>query len=145
MIDCKPDDSAPLYDGSYQSSSQLDPSNPATFTLIENLVEELVEIFPDEYIHFGGDEVQVPCYNSSEKIRAFMGTKGWSTTCPKLKLDPEDLGAGSGSGSHCPGYKHLIAYFIRTIYRLCNPSPSVCLLVLRPIMTSYALSGVGTS
>lgn len=57
VVDCKPDDSATLYDGSYQSSSQLDPSNPATFALIERLVEELVEIFPDEYIHFGGDEV----------------------------------------------------------------------------------------
>ena len=61
VIDCTPDDSAPLYDGSYQSASQLDPSNPATFTLIERLIEELVEIFPDEYIHFGGDEVGLRC------------------------------------------------------------------------------------
>ena len=32
------DDIAPLYDGSYQSSSQLDPSNPATFVLIDKLI-----------------------------------------------------------------------------------------------------------
>ena len=142
VVDCKPDDTAPLYDGSYQSSSQLDPSNPATFTLVEHLITELVTIFPDKYLHFGGvsthlpsvlgsclfplmnrvgvvcfciansrfcpaqDEVQVPCFCSSAKIRAFMKTKGWSTDCP------------TGGSGHPPGYKHLIAFFLRQVQGL---------------------------
>ena len=60
VVDCKPDDTAPLYDGSYQSSSQLDPSNPATFTLVEHLITELVTIFPDKYLHFGGVSTHLP-------------------------------------------------------------------------------------
>ena len=54
VVDCKPDDSAPNYDGSYQSASQLDPSQPATYTLLGSLVSELAAIFPDDFIHFGG-------------------------------------------------------------------------------------------
>ena len=71
---------APLYDGSYQGTSQLDPSNPATFTLLDNLIKELAEIFPDKYLHFGGDEVQIPCYASSAKVKAYMKTMGWETS-----------------------------------------------------------------
>jgi N-acetyl-beta-hexosaminidase len=139
VVDCPPDDLSRLYDGSYQSSSQLDPSNPATFELVEHLITELVEIFPDRYIHFGGDEVQVPCYNSSDRIRAFMDKNGWSTKCDsasstagatKERKAPKTAGAvehspsssapylGSTLGTHCPGYKHLIAYFLRRVQGL---------------------------
>jgi hypothetical protein len=136
VIDCKPDNAAPLYDGSYQSSSQLDPSNPETFDMIEHLIQELVEIFPDEYLHFGGDEVNIPCYNSSAKIRAFMETKGWSTVCPPHAKQASEVGnttatavvagvgadlsstAAAANGGGCPGFKHLVAYFLRTVQAL---------------------------
>jgi hexosaminidase len=58
VVDCPPDNSAPLFDGSYQSASQLDPSTNATFELLDALIGELVEIFPDKFMHFGGDEVR---------------------------------------------------------------------------------------
>ena len=82
------------------NSIALTPPGPFTHR------QELVEIFPDEFIHFGGDEVQIECYNSSAKVRAFMVEKGWDTTCPR--------GGGESSG-HCVGYKHLVAYFLRTV------------------------------
>ena len=50
VVNCDPNNEAPLYDGSYQGTSQLDPSNPDTFTLLDNLIGELAEIFPDKYV-----------------------------------------------------------------------------------------------
>ena len=35
----------------------LDPGNPAVMDAVEVLLGELAAVFPDEYIHFGGDEV----------------------------------------------------------------------------------------
>lgn len=35
----------------------LDPDNPAVMDAVEVLLGELAAVFPDEYIHFGGDEV----------------------------------------------------------------------------------------
>ena len=139
VVVCTPDNSAPLYDGSYQSSSQLDPSNPATFALVENLIEELVEIFPDKYVHLGGDEVQVPCYNSSTKIRAFMHSQGWSTDCPKQQAR---AGVGATEGAHCPGYKHLIAYFLRHAQALAKKhgrTPSGIAIISTPSGIAAAL------
>ena len=48
----------------------------------------------------------MPCFCSSAKIRAFMKTKGWSTDCP------------TGGSGHPPGYKHLIAFFLRQVQAL---------------------------
>ena len=35
----------------------LNPSVPFTFELLEGLLGEIAPLFPDEYIHLGGDEV----------------------------------------------------------------------------------------
>lgn len=35
---------------------ELDPSNSLTFDIISALVEELTQIFPDNFFHFGADE-----------------------------------------------------------------------------------------
>ena len=35
----------------------IDPSNNATYTFWRSLLKELVQVFPDKYIHLGGDEV----------------------------------------------------------------------------------------
>ena len=67
VVDCAPDNGAPLYDGSYQSDSQLDPTSNATYDLIDALVAELAEIFPDAYLHLGGDEVAIGCYTPARR------------------------------------------------------------------------------
>ena len=38
----------------------LDPSKAETFSLVEGLLEEISRLFPDDYIHIGGDEVSNP-------------------------------------------------------------------------------------
>ncbi|WP_133622641.1 beta-N-acetylhexosaminidase [Erwinia sp. LJJL01] len=50
----------------------LDPSNEQVYQFIDTLVGEVAAIFPDPYIHIGGDEVDASQWNSSESIRQFM-------------------------------------------------------------------------
>ena len=61
-------DAAPLYDGSSQSPSQLDPSEPAPFELLDALFGELADIFPDKYLHLG-TEITFPGVSRRRKRR----------------------------------------------------------------------------
>eukprot|EP00026_Physarum_polycephalum_P006198 Phypoly_transcript_06240.p1 GENE.Phypoly_transcript_06240~~Phypoly_transcript_06240.p1 ORF type:complete len:563 (+),score=57.06 Phypoly_transcript_06240:67-1755(+) len=45
---------------------QLDPSVPLTFEILQALVQELTQIFPDNFFHFGADEVVYGCWNTSQ-------------------------------------------------------------------------------
>ncbi|MCP2230690.1 beta-N-acetylhexosaminidase [Erwinia aphidicola] len=54
----------------------LDPSNEQVYQFIDTLVGEVAAIFPDPYIHIGGDEVDASQWNSSESIRQFMQQQG---------------------------------------------------------------------
>lgn len=42
--------------GEPYSSSDFCPGKEATFTFLENVLSEVIELFPSEYIHIGGDE-----------------------------------------------------------------------------------------
>ncbi|MFT4926331.1 MAG: hexosaminidase [Phenylobacterium sp.] len=52
----------------------LDPSNEAVYQFIDTIVQELSEIFPDAYLHIGGDEVNPSQWNNNAKIQQFMQT-----------------------------------------------------------------------
>lgn len=52
------------------------PGNEKTFEFLENVLTEVIELFPSEYIHIGGDEA---------------GKAGWRT-CPKCKQRMADEG-----------------------------------------------------
>lgn len=41
----------------------------STFTFLENVLSEIIEIFPSEYIHIGGDEARKDQWEASEKIQ----------------------------------------------------------------------------
>lgn len=50
----------------------LDPTKNETYTFMRSLLEEVVRVFPDEYVHLGGDEVGFECWKTSTIIREFM-------------------------------------------------------------------------
>ena len=50
----------------------LDPTLPLTYDVVLGLLEELSQIFPDSFLHLGGDEVKYGCWNESESIKAWM-------------------------------------------------------------------------
>lgn len=45
----------------------LDPTKHATYALLRKLIEELVDVFPDQYLHLGGDEVSFDCWEVRTK------------------------------------------------------------------------------
>jgi len=54
----------------------LDPTNEKTYEILFALFEEMAEIFPDEYVHIGGDENEGKQWDSNKKIQKFMIENG---------------------------------------------------------------------
>ena len=57
----------------------LDPTRDSTFKFINMLVDEMGKIFPDEYFHVGGDEVQGKTWLSNPQVVEYMKKKGFTT------------------------------------------------------------------
>lgn len=50
----------------------LDPTSPAVLRAIETLLGELADIFPDPFLHFGGDEVNDNWWNAHAGVQTLM-------------------------------------------------------------------------
>ena len=50
--------------------------NDETFTFIENVLSEVIELFPSTYIHIGGDEASKHSWSSCPKCQARMKAEG---------------------------------------------------------------------
>jgi hexosaminidase len=53
-------------------SEPLDPTKAETYDLVANLYKEVMELFPDQMIHVGGDEVSLECWKNSSSIQDYM-------------------------------------------------------------------------
>lgn len=58
------------------SVSEYNPGNPKTFTFLENIFLEVMDIFPSKYIHIGGDEVGKGNWKKSPECQALMQKEG---------------------------------------------------------------------
>jgi hexosaminidase len=65
-----------VYDG---ARGEIDPSNEKTYKFIDAFVEEMGQIFPDDYYHVGGDETEGKAWLANPRIKAFMDKKGFKT------------------------------------------------------------------
>ncbi|KAE8296265.1 Beta-hexosaminidase subunit alpha [Larimichthys crocea] len=77
----------PCYKGGAPSGT-FGPVNPAlssTFQFMARLFKEVSSVFPDSYIHLGGDEVDFSCWKSNPDVRAFMQKMGFGTDFTKLE------------------------------------------------------------
>jgi hexosaminidase len=54
----------------------LDPTNEATYKLLEVFFKEMAGLFPDKYMHIGGDENEGKQWNANPKIQEFMKKNG---------------------------------------------------------------------
>ena len=54
----------------------LDPTNEKTYKLLEVFFKEMSALFPDAYMHIGGDENEGKQWNANPKIQVFMREKG---------------------------------------------------------------------
>lgn len=56
----------------------LDPTNEKTYTFIQLLLEEMAVLFPDEYVHVGGNEVIFDQWKTNAKIQSFIKENNFS-------------------------------------------------------------------
>jgi hexosaminidase len=49
----------------------MDPTNEKTYRFLDDLVGEMVKLFPDHYFHIGGDEVNGKEWDANPKIQEF--------------------------------------------------------------------------
>ncbi|XP_075397285.1 beta-hexosaminidase subunit beta [Tenrec ecaudatus] len=77
----------PCYRGE-QLSGTFGPINPSvntTYNFLYRLFKEISEVFPDQFIHLGGDEVDFTCWMSNPDIKNFMKQKGFGQDYKKLE------------------------------------------------------------
>ena len=54
----------------------MDPSRETTYTFLDGFIGEMSRLFPDEFFHIGGDEVNGKQWKASAHIQAFMKQHG---------------------------------------------------------------------
>ncbi len=50
----------------------MDPTKESTYRFLDGFIGEMAELFPDQYFHVGGDEVNPKQWNDNPRIREFM-------------------------------------------------------------------------
>jgi hexosaminidase len=58
----------------------FDPTRESTFTFIDAFLGEMAQLFPDPYMHIGGDESNGKEWRANPQIKAFMDAHGFKTT-----------------------------------------------------------------
>lgn len=62
----------------------LDPSKDYTFDVIDRILTDLLGndihegLFPNEYMHIGGDEVDVSCWNEVDHVKQWMAARNYT-------------------------------------------------------------------
>ncbi|XP_043951711.1 beta-hexosaminidase subunit beta isoform X2 [Gambusia affinis] len=77
----------PCYSGS-KPSGTFGPVNPilnSTYDFMKQFFKEISEVFPDAYVHLGGDEVSFTCWQSNPDIQKFMEQQGFGKDYKKLE------------------------------------------------------------
>lgn len=58
----------------------MDPTKEGTYTFLDNFFKEMAALFPDEYVHIGGDEIDPKHWESNPEIQAFMKSQNIAST-----------------------------------------------------------------
>jgi len=70
------------FNGNY---GPIDPTREENYSFIKKLWTELKQVFPDGYIHLGGDEVSFQCWKSNPNITAWMKKNNMEGDYAKLE------------------------------------------------------------
>jgi hexosaminidase len=76
MTECHNPKPGSVAHGGITGLGVINPALNQTYELIGKLWAELAEVFPDQYIHLGGDEVDQACWNSNQARVVSGGARG---------------------------------------------------------------------
>ncbi|XP_077869996.1 beta-hexosaminidase subunit alpha-like [Saccoglossus kowalevskii] len=65
----------------YDKHADFGPIHPivnSSYEFLEDLFGEIVNVFPDRFVHLGADEVSYACWESNPDVQLFMEQRGWS-------------------------------------------------------------------
>lgn len=62
--------------GNQFTPNSLDPTKEAVYEFLDNVFTEIAELFPSEYIHFGGDEVVHKFWEAESHVQEFCKANG---------------------------------------------------------------------
>ncbi|VDO03645.1 unnamed protein product [Rodentolepis nana] len=80
FVKCYESDSeSPYYGG-------LDPTKEATLDLLVKLFKEIIELFPESYLHMGFDEVEFNCLETNPHIQNYLSEHQLQTSLDAIKL-----------------------------------------------------------
>src|SRR5436190_4662019 len=54
----------------------MDPTNDKVYKFLDGFIGEMAALFPDQYFHIGGDEVNGKAWDTNPKIQEFMKAHG---------------------------------------------------------------------
>ena len=54
----------------------MDPTRDSTYKFLDKFIGEMAKLFPDQFFHIGGDEVNGKAWDSNPKIQEFMHAHG---------------------------------------------------------------------
>ncbi|BHF76429.1 hypothetical protein SprV_0501952700 [Sparganum proliferum] len=63
----------------------LDPTRQETYAILQGIFTELVQVFPDLYIHLGFDEFELGCWDSNPRIQNYMKMNNIDSSLSLLK------------------------------------------------------------
>jgi len=72
-------------------SEPLDATNPALYSFVHRLYNEIATLWPDQWIHIGGDEVSMDCWKNSTKIQKWMQEHNMTSEVQLLDYFERDL------------------------------------------------------
>lgn len=77
----------PCYNNSKKTGhyGPIDPTNEKNFDFLKEFFQEIAQVFPDKFIHLGGDEVPFDCWSSNPDIINFMKKKNITDNYPALE------------------------------------------------------------
>ncbi|KAA8584372.1 hypothetical protein FQN60_008157 [Etheostoma spectabile] len=71
--------------GHTQSWGKVNPILNTTYDFMSQFFKEISTVFPDAYVHLGGDEVDFTCWKSNPDIKKFMDKQGYGEDYKKLE------------------------------------------------------------
>lgn len=73
---CEPERTYYVGTGGVLKDNALCPSNPHVYEFLEDVLGEVMELFPSNYIHIGGDECNKEGWRKHDRCQSFMQDKG---------------------------------------------------------------------